>query len=105
MANPDQQFRSQTVTPTMSPEQEEPKLVLFEILISLFERAYLLAYEPDMRSKQMRRWLSREDYMRAWCAREDFREMLPKLLVGEDPNFGAYISHIAKTVTFSPVSI
>lgn len=88
----------------MSPEQEERKLVLFETLISLLERACMLAYEPDMLGKQLRRWLSWEGYMRAWCAREDFRKMLPKLLVGEDTYFSAHSSHIAKTVTSSPGS-
>lgn len=96
MANPDLQLRSQCVAPPMTPDQEERRLVLFEILISLFERAYLLAYDSDMRGKRLRRWLSWEDYMREWCAREDFRQMLPKLLIGEDPDFGRYISQIAQ---------
>jgi hypothetical protein len=70
--------------------------VLFEILISLFERAYLLAYEDKMTGKQLRRWRSWDDYMREWCEREDFRKLLPKLLQGEDPDFCAYIENILK---------
>lgn len=101
MANPDLQLRSQCIAPPMTPEQEERKQVLFEILISLFERAYLLAHEPEMRGKQLRRWLSWEDYMREWCSREDFRDILPKLLVGEDPDFVRYINNIAKLATYS----
>lgn len=69
--------------------------VLFEILISLFERAYLLSYEDKMTRKQLRRWLSWEDFMREWCQREDFRKLLPKLLQGEDPDFAAYIRKLA----------
>ncbi len=95
MANPDLQLRSHAGTLPLSAEQEERKLVLFEILISLFERAYLLAYDSDMRGKRLRRWMSWEDYMREWCLREDFRQQLPRLLIGEDADFVAYITRIA----------
>lgn len=99
MANPDLQLRSQCEVMPMSADQQERKQVLFEILISLFERAYLLAYEEKMSGKQLRRWMSWEDYMREWCSRSDFRAILPKLLQGEDPDFSAHISKIAKQVT------
>lgn len=99
MANPDLQLRSQLDPLPMTAEQEERKLVLFEILTSLFERAYLLAYDPDMRGKRLRRWMSWEDYMREWCLREDFRQHLPRLLVGEDADFVAHITRIANETT------
>ena len=70
-------------------------LIIFNMLISLFERAYLLLYEPKMTSRQQRRWLSWEDYMREWCRRGDFRALLPALLEGEDAEFGAYIRALA----------
>lgn len=95
MANPDLKLRSQCSIDTLTEEQQERMQVLFEILISLFERAYLLAYEPKMTGKQLRRWYSWDDYMREWCERDDFRAMLPKLLQGEDPDFAHYISKIA----------
>jgi hypothetical protein len=95
MANPDLQLRSLSQSKEMTDEQEERKLVLFEILISLFERAYLLAYDEDMRGKALRRWMSWEDYMREWCGRKDFRQHLPRLLVGEDADFVAHISKIS----------
>ncbi|HEY0562321.1 MAG TPA: hypothetical protein VGD04_03265 [Methylophilus sp.] len=95
MSNPDLKLRSQTNIHQLNEEQQERKHVLFEILISLFERAYLLAYEPKMLGKQLRRWYSWDDYMREWCEREDFRELLPRLLQGEDPDFASYITKIA----------
>lgn len=104
MANPDLQLRSLCETRVMTPEQEERKQVLFEILISLFERAYLLAYDTDMRGKRLRRWMSWEDYMRQWCQREDFRDMLPKLLIGEDPDFVQHIQQIAAEISAQPSS-
>ncbi len=77
LANPDLRLRSQNATPNLSDEQRERMWVIFDMLISLFERAYLLAYQDEMDAKQRRRWHSWEDYMREWSRREDFRERLP----------------------------
>ena len=95
LAHPDLKLRSQISNPEMSDEQRERMWVIFDMLISLFERAYLLAYEPVMDEKQRRRWHSWEDYMREWCQRQDFRAHLPDLLRGEDPDFSAYILRLA----------
>lgn len=95
LAHPDLKLRSQDSTPDLTDEQRERMWVIFDMLISLFERAYLLAYEPGMDEKQRRRWHSWEDYMREWCQREDFRARLPDLLRGEDPDFSAYILRLA----------
>ena len=93
--NPDLKLRSQCQIDALKGDQQERIQVLFEILISLFERAYLLAYDEDMKGKQLRRWRSWDDYMREWCEREDFRNLLPRLLHGEDPDFSAYILGLA----------
>lgn len=95
MANPDLKLRSQNEIAELTEEQRERIQVMFEILISLFERAYLLAYEVKMSGKQSRRWASWDDYMREWCERDDFKKMLPRLLQGEDPDFSNYIRKIA----------
>ncbi len=79
----------------LSEEQQERKRALFAILVSLFERAYVLVYEEKMSRQQARLWQSWEDYMHEWCAREDFRADLPPLLHGEDPGFVATIERIA----------
>jgi hypothetical protein len=78
-----------------SQEQLERMLIIFNMLVSLFERAYLLLYDPKMNLRQQRRWRSWEDYMREWCKREDFCAALPNLLEGEDPDFSAYIRALA----------
>jgi hypothetical protein len=93
--NPDVRLFSAEQTPELSKEQRERKLIIFNMLTSLFERAYLLLYEPDMSSKQLRRWSSWEDYMREWCRREDFRALFPVLLQGEDGEFVTYIQKLA----------
>jgi hypothetical protein len=79
----------------LTPEQGERKLALFGILVSIFERAYMLVYEEDMNRQTRRLWQSWEDYIREWCGRTDFREALPQLLQGEDPDFRDYITRIA----------
>jgi hypothetical protein len=79
-----------------TPEQQERRMVLFEILVSLFERAYILVYEEKMDKEETRLWASWHDYMREWCGRPDFREALPALLRGEDPDFAAYIRKLAE---------
>jgi hypothetical protein len=95
LANSDLQLRSATALPAPSPEQMERMLVIFDMLISLFERAFLVAYKPDMSAAEQRRWNSWDDYMREWCRREDFATALPLLLRGEDPEFQTYITRVA----------
>ena len=96
IANPDLKLRSQCEITDLTEEQRERVQVLFEILVSLFERAYLLSYDDKMTRKQQRRWLSWEDFMLEWCGREDFRKLLPRLLQGEDPDFANYIRKLAE---------
>jgi hypothetical protein len=95
LAHPDLQLRSNEPLPDPNPEQRERMLVIFDMLISLFERAYLVAYKEDMAETERRRWNSWDDYMREWCRREDFHNALPLLLRGEDPEFQEYIRRIA----------
>ncbi len=76
-------------------EQKERRLAIFGILISLFERAYLLVYEEHMDKQTLRLWKSWEDYIREWLRRPDFREALPELLQGEDEDFTKHIRALA----------
>jgi hypothetical protein len=95
LANPDLHLRSNTRTSNLTADQEERMLVIFDMLIAFFERAYLVAYAPNMSPDKARRWNSWEDFMREWCRRESFRARLPELLRGEDPEFSAYIRGLA----------
>ncbi len=79
----------------LTPEQNERRFAIFGILISLFERAYLLVYEDKMDKQTSRLWKSWEDYMREWVCRADFRSALPELLQGEDEDFTHYIRALA----------
>lgn len=93
LMNPD------SVNMAVTPEQQERKRIIFDILISLFERAYILVYEEHMNRQTQRLWASWQDYILYWCRRTDFREALPVLLQGEDPDFGGYIRSLADTLT------
>jgi hypothetical protein len=95
LEHPDLRLFASEETSALSEEQRERMFIIFSMLISLFERAYLLLYEENMKEKQLRRWRSWEDYMGEWCNRADFRTMLPVLLRGEDPEFAAYIEKLA----------
>lgn len=79
----------------LTPEQNERRLAIFGILVSLFERAYLLVYEVRMDKQTQRLWQSWEDYMREWIRRPDFSEALPELLQGEDEDFTRYVQALA----------
>lgn len=87
---------SETRTPTLNEEQYDRMMVIFTMLVSLFERAYILIYDEHASGVQKRRWNSWNDYMREWCAREDFRVELDTLLKGEDEDFCRYIRALAE---------
>lgn len=79
----------------LTAEQAERRHAIFGILVSLFERAYLLVYEVKMSRHTRRLWRSWEDYMREWLRRSEFRAALPSLLEGEDEEFTDYIRQLA----------
>ena len=91
-----QLLRREGVRPDLSDEQKERRFAIFGILISLFERAFLLVYEEDMDKQARRLWKSWEDYMGEWVRRPEFREALPQLLEGEDEDFTCYIRSLAQ---------
>lgn len=97
LENSDLQLRSLKKT-ELNEEQKERKLILFDLLISLFERAYILVFSENMPKEKKRRWQSWEDYIFEWCKREDFRNNLTTLLEGEDEEFVNYIVSLAKKI-------
>ena len=94
LENPDLKLFSMQEAEGLDEEQLERKRIIFTMLVSLFERAYLLLYEDNMAAKQQRRWSSWEDYLQEWCMRPDFRQALPDLLGGEDPEFVDYLMRL-----------
>jgi hypothetical protein len=92
--HPDLHLFTNAATPDLSPEQRERMLVIFDMLMSLFERAYLTAWQPRMNAAQTRRWAVWEDFMREWIRRDDFYASAEPLLLGEDPEFQAYFRRL-----------
>ncbi|HTP71969.1 MAG TPA: hypothetical protein VML58_07090 [Burkholderiaceae bacterium] len=103
LTNADLQLRSSAALPNPTPEQNERMRVIFDMLIALFERAYLVAYKEDMTPTESRRWNSWDDFMREWCRRDDFHNALPLLLRGEDPGFQRYIRRVAQEERGTPL--
>ncbi len=83
-------------------DQKERRHAIFGILVALFERAYLLVYEPKMDKQTRRMWQSWEDYMREWVRRPDFRDSLTMHLEGEDEEFTHYISELVSEEEKAP---
>lgn len=77
-------------------EQLERADIMFRMVVSLFEKAYIILYSDGMQGDALRRWLSWEDDMRDWCRRPDFRARLPEMLEGEDDAFSAYLLKLAQ---------
>jgi hypothetical protein len=95
--NADLRLRTDPVPDSqLTPDQKERKKVIFDLLVALFEQAFILVYETKMDKQSQRLWSTWEDYIIFWCNRPDFRAFLPELLPGEDPEFVAYIRKIAK---------
>ena len=91
--------------PDLTEEQKERRFAIFGILVSLFERAYLLVYEDNMDKQTRRLWQSWEDYMREWVRRAEFRDALREHLEGEDPEFTAYIRRLAEAESRGPAGV
>ncbi|MFN9185795.1 MAG: hypothetical protein ACK5WG_04520 [Betaproteobacteria bacterium] len=94
LEHPDLHLFTSTATPDLTPEQRERMRVIFDMLMSLFERAYMTAWQPRMNEAQGRRWAVWEDFMREWRQRDDFYASAESLLVGEDPEFQAYFRRL-----------
>ena len=94
LENADLRLLSGDTSPPLSDEQKERQLIMYIMLVALFERSYLLLFEDSMSPKQARRWNSWEDFILEWCHKPDFRSRLPQLLHGEDPGFVRYLEQL-----------
>ena len=80
--------------PSLDPETKRRQYILYEMLISLFERSFILL-ESEKSPEYQRMWNSWVDYILQWLERPNFCAELPKLMKGEDPDFVAYISKLS----------
>ena len=89
-------LRREGAPAALTEDQQERRFAIFGLLVSLFERAYLLVYEEQMDKQTRRLWQSWEDYMREWVRRADFRDSLTIHLDGEDEEFTQYIRRLVE---------
>jgi len=89
-------LRASNTPPTLSEEQLERREIIYRMLVSLFEKAYIILYSENMKQDARRRWMSWEDDMSEWCGKREFVALLPELLEGEDDAFSRHILSIAK---------
>jgi len=76
------------------PETQRRQYILYEMLISLFERSFILL-ENERAPEYQRMWNSWVDYIETWLRKPNFVAALPQLMKGEDPDFVAYISKLS----------
>lgn len=70
---------------------------IYQKLISCFETSFIRLY--DRKEKELQRmWNSWQDLIDEWLNEPNFANNLPKLLVGEDENFAAFISNRLKSL-------
>ena len=77
--------------PLQNLEDARRQRILYEMLATLFERAFILLYgEADPAYQRM--WNSWNDYIEMWIKRPNFLAVLPALMVGEDVDFVAFLA-------------
>lgn len=79
-------------------ENARRQRIVYEMIVSLFERAFIMLYgEKDPEYRRM--WNSWSDYVNYWTSQQNFRQALPELMKGEDSAFVDYM----KSVTGLPL--
>lgn len=81
-------------TPIYDPEDARRQYILYEMVVSLFERSFILLYgEEDPEYRRM--WNSWVDYIKDWLKKPNFQAALPRLMEGEDADFVAYMAQLS----------
>ncbi len=79
--------------PLQNLENVRRQRILYEMIVSLFERAFIMLYgEKDAEYRRM--WNSWSDYVNYWTSQLNFRQALPELMKGEDPAFVSYMKDV-----------
>lgn len=74
----------------LNQDQQHRELIMFSILVSIMERAYLMYYDRSYKVREQQ-WVGWEAYIEQWGQRENFRTALPKLALGYDKRFVCYL--------------
>lgn len=74
-------------------EQRKQELVAFTMLISVFERAFLMYHDQSNKVKAAQ-WTGWDEYIRSYCARDNFRNAWEVSGETFDRNFENYVEEI-----------
>jgi hypothetical protein len=86
MFNPVQKVRTD-----YSDAEVVQRYAMFEILLSIFERAYLMMYDDRESAARGRQWSGWETYLKSWRTHPDFKDLWEKLGNGFDSDFVKYV--------------
>jgi hypothetical protein len=75
-----------TAPTVLNPAQQKEELVIFTILCSIFERAYLL-YNDGSSTIKKEQWSGWYDYIKQYCQRNNFKQAWQKTGKTFDTNF------------------
>lgn len=87
LAHPELDVLEATSCERLTPEQRRRQAIYYEMLMALFERAFILLHEDSPTGQGGRRWGSWADFLAYWLKRPDFRRYVENNLQGEDPAF------------------
>ena len=75
----------------MSPDQRKQELIAFEMLICIFERAFITYYDQPIEFKQ-RQWAGWDAYIKSFAKRENFSNAWANLGFSFDDKFQKYMN-------------
>jgi hypothetical protein len=81
----------------LSREQKIRQWAMFEILLSLLERAYLM-YQDQSSEIKKAQWFGWDKYMHDYAKRETFRNLWQELSVEYDSSFVEYMNSVIEKV-------
>jgi hypothetical protein len=74
----------------LTAEEQKQELIAFSVLLSMFERAFLM-YQDQSTEIKRRQWSGWDAYIREYCKRENFRKAWPICGTTFDSEFQAYM--------------
>jgi hypothetical protein len=84
------------------PREQIQRYAMFETLISIFERAYLMMQDHSSEARR-RQWRGWEEYLKSWSKHPDFPVLWEKLGGQFDSEFVAYVKgHILPSIAPKP---
>ncbi len=91
LAHPELDALDGSSSADLTPKQRRRQAICYEMLLALFERAFILLYEDAPTGQGGRRWGSWADFFSYWLKRPDFARYVENNLQGEDEAFVAFV--------------